>query len=53
MIHFQAEIKMEPGMDDWQNFYEKRQVNRMDSCDSHGRTKNIGLDMSNSLFCFF
>ena len=20
MIHFQAEIKMEPGMDDWQNF---------------------------------
>ena len=32
--------------------YEKRQVNRMDGCDSHGRSRCTGYKGNSSLFCF-
>ena len=32
-------------------FNKKRQVNRMDGCDSHGRSRNMEWEMSGSLFC--
>ena len=41
---------------EFRTFHEnsgKRQVNRMDSCDGHGRSKRTGWKRDNSSFCLF